>query len=52
LTHAAVYAGIAPSRVSEIERHPAKAKPGEIERLQEGVDRAYAAAMNGVANAE
>jgi hypothetical protein len=40
LVKAAVYADFSLSRASEIERFPARARPGELERLLEAVDRA------------
>jgi ribosomal protein L13E len=40
LSEAARAAGLTLSRASIIERHPDLAKPGEIDRLLEGVERA------------
>jgi len=40
LVTAAVHADLPPSRASEIERFPERARPGELERLRMGVDSA------------
>jgi hypothetical protein len=42
LSVAAMLAGLSLARASEIERFPERARPGELERLQKGVDRALA----------
>ena len=39
LVRAAVQSGISLCRASEIERHPERARPGELERLREAVDQ-------------
>jgi len=44
LIKAAVLADTSLSRASEIERHPERARPGELERLKSAVDRAAAEA--------
>jgi transcriptional regulator with XRE-family HTH domain len=40
LSEAARLAGLSLARASEIERHPRRARPGELERLRVAVDRA------------
>jgi len=40
LVNAAVLADFSLTRASEIERHPDRARPGELERLRAAVDRA------------
>jgi len=40
LVKAAVFADLSLSRASEIERHPERARPGELERLRNAVDQA------------
>ena len=40
LVRAAVFADLSPARASLIERYPDRARPGELDRLRSGVDRA------------
>lgn len=40
LVKAAVFADLSLARASEIERHPDRARPGELELLRAAVDRA------------
>lgn len=49
LVDAALAADLAPSRVSEIERHPDVAKTFELDRLRDAVDRIVASRGEGIA---
>lgn len=40
LVRASVFADMSLARASEIERHPERARPGELERLRDAVDAA------------
>jgi hypothetical protein len=50
LMAAAMFSGMSLSRASLIERQPGLAKPGEIRRLRDGVDQAYASQTTGEAD--
>lgn len=47
LSVAALPGGLSLARASQIERHPERARAGELERLRKGVDRAAAAGGEG-----